>query len=63
MEKVVCAMDREIGAVFTPQQADGEMRQNCGEQEWVKEAIHHVVKLLDRAWKINTAFPPFCKLN
>lgn len=52
----------EIEAVLTRQGADGEVRLNCLELEWVQEAIHHHHyhgKLLDQdqAWRINSAFP------
>lgn len=49
----------EIEAVLTRQGADGEVRLNCLELEWIQEAIHHHHhhrKLLDQAWRINSAF-------
>lgn len=48
----------EIEAMLTQQGAGGEVRLNCPELEWIQEAIHHHHhgKLLDQAWRINSAF-------
>lgn len=53
----------EIEAMLTPQRAEGDMRQNFREQEWVKEATHHLWKLLGQAWRIIWHSQIFCKLN